>query len=298
MIPLTVTREEMLLARGWVEEAIAAVKGTDTKGLAVTIGTMIETPRAALRADEIAEVADFFSFGTNDLTQMTFGFSRDDVEAPDDARLPRAGPAAAQPVRDDRPGRRRRAGRAWRVERGRAHQAEASSSACAASTAATPSRSSSSTASGSTTCPARRSGCRLPGWPPRRPSWGPRHLTPARSPKHPRCSPPSPLPGRSRPRAATRTSPTSTSSRGCGPRSSPSSSALLVADLLLVHARRTSSPPRKRRSRAPSGSRIGLSFTVVVLGGVGRPGGRRVHLRLPDREEPLASTTCSCGRSS
>ena len=46
----------------------------------MTIGTMIETPRAALRADEIAEVADFFSFGTNDLTQMTFGFSRDDVE--------------------------------------------------------------------------------------------------------------------------------------------------------------------------------------------------------------------------
>ena len=41
---------------------------------------MIETPRAALRADDIAEVADFFSFGTNDLTQMTFGFSRDDVE--------------------------------------------------------------------------------------------------------------------------------------------------------------------------------------------------------------------------
>jgi pyruvate,orthophosphate dikinase len=41
---------------------------------------MIETPRAALRAGEIAEVADFFSFGTNDLTQMTFGFSRDDVE--------------------------------------------------------------------------------------------------------------------------------------------------------------------------------------------------------------------------
>jgi len=44
------------------------------------IGTMIETPRAALLAGEIAEVADFFSFGTNDLTQMTFGFSRDDIE--------------------------------------------------------------------------------------------------------------------------------------------------------------------------------------------------------------------------
>ena len=81
MIPLTVTREEMLLARGWVEEAIKAVPGTGNKGLAVTIGTMVETPRAALCADEIAEVADFFSFGTNDLTQMTFGFSRDDVEA-------------------------------------------------------------------------------------------------------------------------------------------------------------------------------------------------------------------------
>ena len=47
----------------------------------VTIGTMIETPRAVLRADEIAHEADFFSFGTNDLTQMTFGFSRDDVES-------------------------------------------------------------------------------------------------------------------------------------------------------------------------------------------------------------------------
>ena len=58
-----------------------AKAGTAKGGkLEVTIGTMIETPRAALRADEIAEEADFFSFGTNDLTQMTFGFSRDDVE--------------------------------------------------------------------------------------------------------------------------------------------------------------------------------------------------------------------------
>ena len=83
MIPLTVNREELQLARSWVEDAIArATKGLK-KGLAVdvTIGTMIETPRAALRADEIAEYADFFSFGTNDLTQMTFGFSRDDVES-------------------------------------------------------------------------------------------------------------------------------------------------------------------------------------------------------------------------
>ncbi len=81
MIPLTVTRDEMALARSWVEaEVEAAIKGMKNKP-DITIGTMIETPRAAIRADEIAEVSDFFSFGTNDLTQLTFGFSRDDVES-------------------------------------------------------------------------------------------------------------------------------------------------------------------------------------------------------------------------
>jgi pyruvate,orthophosphate dikinase len=93
MIPLTVGREEMALARSWVEQAVTAASvrsaktaRTATRGRAgagkveVLIGTMIETPRAALRAAEIAEEAEFFSFGTNDLTQMTFGFSRDDVE--------------------------------------------------------------------------------------------------------------------------------------------------------------------------------------------------------------------------
>jgi pyruvate,orthophosphate dikinase len=91
MIPLTVAREELALARSWVEEVLAdinsrpapkAKKGEKVmKRPKVSIGTMIETPRAALRADELAEVSDFFSFGTNDLTQMTFGFSRDDVES-------------------------------------------------------------------------------------------------------------------------------------------------------------------------------------------------------------------------
>ncbi len=81
MIPLTVTREEMALARSWVEvEVEAALKGLKNKPT-ITIGTMIETPRAAIRADELAEVSDFFSFGTNDLTQLTFGFSRDDIES-------------------------------------------------------------------------------------------------------------------------------------------------------------------------------------------------------------------------
>ncbi len=81
MIPLTVTREELALARSWVQEEVdAALKGMKRKPH-ITIGTMIETPRAAIRADELAEVSDFFSFGTNDLTQLTFGFSRDDVES-------------------------------------------------------------------------------------------------------------------------------------------------------------------------------------------------------------------------
>ena len=80
MIPLTVTRQELGLARSWAEEAIAQESRGVKRKLDVTIGTMIETPRAAVCADEIAEEADFFSFGTNDLTQMTFGFSRDDVE--------------------------------------------------------------------------------------------------------------------------------------------------------------------------------------------------------------------------
>jgi pyruvate,orthophosphate dikinase len=80
MIPLTVTRQELGLARSWVEDAVAGETTGIRKKPEVTIGTMIETPRAAICAGEIAEEADFFSFGTNDLTQMTFGFSRDDVE--------------------------------------------------------------------------------------------------------------------------------------------------------------------------------------------------------------------------
>jgi pyruvate, orthophosphate dikinase len=82
MIPLTISREEMELARSWVEGAIVDVMSgaKGKKKLNATIGTMIEVPRAALRAEGIAEFADFFSFGTNDLTQMTLGFSRDDIE--------------------------------------------------------------------------------------------------------------------------------------------------------------------------------------------------------------------------
>ncbi|HEX3540839.1 MAG TPA: pyruvate, phosphate dikinase [Acidimicrobiales bacterium] len=80
MIPLTVGREEMALARRWAEDAVALATAGLRRKPDVLIGTMIETPRAAIVAGEIAEEAEFFSFGTNDLTQMTFGFSRDDVE--------------------------------------------------------------------------------------------------------------------------------------------------------------------------------------------------------------------------
>ena len=79
MIPLTIDVKELKL----VHERLKRVIEEELKGkeLKYKFGTMIETPRGALTAGEIAEVAEFFSFGTNDLTQMTFGFSRDDVEA-------------------------------------------------------------------------------------------------------------------------------------------------------------------------------------------------------------------------
>ena len=75
MIPLVIDPAEMRMARAWVAEAVASV---GFEG-AVSVGAMLETPRAALVAGELAEVSDFFSFGTNDLTQLTFAFSRDDV---------------------------------------------------------------------------------------------------------------------------------------------------------------------------------------------------------------------------
>ena len=80
-IPLTTSREELAYLRKIVEETIAAVRErAGSKGrLDIPIGTMVETPRAALTAGELALAADFLSFGTNDLTQMTFGFSRDDI---------------------------------------------------------------------------------------------------------------------------------------------------------------------------------------------------------------------------
>jgi len=79
MIPLVGTRRELDITRTQVDRVAQEVLQTAGKTLEYTVGTMIELPRAALTADRIAEVADFFSFGTNDLTQTTFGLSRDDA---------------------------------------------------------------------------------------------------------------------------------------------------------------------------------------------------------------------------
>ncbi len=136
-------------AKGGRPKAASAKSAKGSGHLEVTIGTMIETPRAALRAGEIAEVADFFSFGTNDLTQMTFGFSRDDVEGRMMSAYLELGLLPATRSRRSTP-------TAWAswcasgVERGRATRPD-SRSGCAASTAAIPSRSPSSTTPGSTT---------------------------------------------------------------------------------------------------------------------------------------------------
>lgn len=83
MIPLVGTEKELAglreLTIATIDKVVAAKKYT--KKLDIPVGTMIEIPRAALTADQIANQADFFSFGTNDLTQMTFGFSRDDINS-------------------------------------------------------------------------------------------------------------------------------------------------------------------------------------------------------------------------
>jgi len=79
MVPLVGTKQELAVLKKVIDETAKAVMKEKKTRIQYMVGTMIELPRAALQADKIAEVAEFFSFGTNDLTQMTFGFSRDDV---------------------------------------------------------------------------------------------------------------------------------------------------------------------------------------------------------------------------
>jgi pyruvate,orthophosphate dikinase len=81
MIPLAGTKRELDFCRKITEETAAAVMKEKGVKVEYLYGTMIEVPRAAVTADEMAQTAEFFSFGTNDLTQMTFGYSRDDVNS-------------------------------------------------------------------------------------------------------------------------------------------------------------------------------------------------------------------------
>jgi pyruvate,orthophosphate dikinase len=81
MIPLVSVVTELETLRAESEKIVAEVQAAEACVFTIPIGTMIELPRAAITADEIGKVADFFSYGTNDLTQTTFGFSRDDIES-------------------------------------------------------------------------------------------------------------------------------------------------------------------------------------------------------------------------
>ena len=81
MVPLVGSVMELHLIRDETDGIVAEIAAREGVTLSIPIGTMIELPRAALTAGRIAEAAEFFSFGTNDLTQTTWGFSRDDVEA-------------------------------------------------------------------------------------------------------------------------------------------------------------------------------------------------------------------------
>ena len=105
MIPLVDYEQELEIMRELV------VRVGDEEGLTVgedyTVGTMIELPRACFVADRIAQFADFFSFGTNDLTQTALGFSRDDVESAFVPAVHGAQDHRPQPVRDDRQAGRR-----------------------------------------------------------------------------------------------------------------------------------------------------------------------------------------------
>jgi pyruvate,orthophosphate dikinase len=81
MIPLVASQRELLYFRSSLEEEVSRVLRAAGKEMHISIGSMIETPRAAITAAKLSDYSDFFSFGTNDLTQLTWAFSRDDVES-------------------------------------------------------------------------------------------------------------------------------------------------------------------------------------------------------------------------
>ncbi len=117
MVPLIASKAELDLVKARIDETAEAVARETGAKIAYQVGTMIELPRAALLAAEIAQSAEFFSFGTNDLTQTTFGISRDGCGKLPRSAIPKARHYHRRSVRVDRPRRRRRARphrrRAW-----------------------------------------------------------------------------------------------------------------------------------------------------------------------------------------
>ena len=152
MIPLTAHSNELKVERALLEEEARAVMKEQGVKVPYQFGTMIEMPRAALIADEIAEYAEFFSFGTNDLTQTTFGISRDDAETGFLQRVPAEGHPRREPVRDA--STRTASGKLMEigVALGRADAARPRDRHLRRARRRPASRSPSATASGSTTC--------------------------------------------------------------------------------------------------------------------------------------------------
>ena len=162
MIPLVGSVQELEIIETDAKKVLAEVAADTGVELTTPLGTMIELPRAAMTAGQIAEVAEFFSFGTNDLTQTTWGFSRDDVEAAFFSTYLEMGIFGVSPFETlDIEG----VGELVKIgtERGPGHPARTSRSGCAASTAVTPTRCTSSTRSGWTTCRAHPSASPSPG---------------------------------------------------------------------------------------------------------------------------------------
>ena len=167
MVPLIATKVEFDLIKARIDATAQAVmKETGTK-LDYQVGTMIELPRACLMAGEIAETAEFFSFGTNDLTQTTFGISRDDAASFLGTYIAKGILEIDPFISVDRDG----VGELVKigVARGRKTRPESQGRASAASTAAIRLRWRSATRSGSTTCRARPTACRSRVSPRRRP---------------------------------------------------------------------------------------------------------------------------------
>ena len=161
MVPLVGSVMELHLVRDEIDPVVA--EASEGVTLDVPIGTMIELPRAALTARRIAESAEFFSFGTNDLTQTTWGFSRDDVEASIFPAYLDKGVFTVSPFESPRPRRRGRVGAHGR--RGRAAHPTGHQAGCLRRARRRPGlRALLPRRRASTTCPVHPSGCPWPGW--------------------------------------------------------------------------------------------------------------------------------------